>query len=91
MLATDIDGYFLRRSGYSGAGMALDLVLGDIGGAAFVTTPQLTEQSLRALMQRPLCAALIVAGLAAALWNVYREIGRSRTHALADCRRGQLR
>jgi putative tricarboxylic transport membrane protein len=84
MFAAGIAGYFLRRSGYSVAGIVLGLVLGDIGEAAFVKTMQLTNYSLWALMQRPICAVLIVAGLATALWNAYREIRRNRTAALAD-------
>ena len=74
MFVAGIVGYFLRRSGYSVAGIVLGLVLGEIGEAAFVKTMQLTDYSLAAFLARPLCGALVALGVIMLLWNVYAEL-----------------
>jgi putative tricarboxylic transport membrane protein len=77
MFAAGIAGYYLRRSGYSVAGIVLGLVLGEIGESAFVTSMQLTGYSLTAMMQRPACAILLTGGALTLLWNIYREVRRA--------------
>jgi putative tricarboxylic transport membrane protein len=77
MFVAGIIGYFLRRSGYSVAGIVLGLVLGNIGEAAFLKTMQLNSYSLVAVLQRPICGVLLVLGALTVVWNIYREIRRS--------------
>lgn len=77
MFAAGIAGYYLRRSGYSVAGIVLGLVLGEIGEAAFVKTMQLTDYSLVTLMQRPICAVLLTIGALTVMWNIYRELSKA--------------
>jgi putative tricarboxylic transport membrane protein len=76
MFVAGILGYFLRRSGYSVAGIVLGLVLGDLGEAAFVKTMQLTGYSLTAFLSRPVCGALVAVGVLTLLWNFYAELRR---------------
>jgi putative tricarboxylic transport membrane protein len=83
MFAAGIIGYFLRRSGYSVAGIVLGLVLGDLGEAAFVKTMQLTDYSLMAFLSRPVCAVLVGLGVLTVLWNFYLEFRRKEPLAAA--------
>ena len=76
MFVAGILGYFLRRSGYSVAGIVLGLVLGDLGEAAFVKTMQLTGYSLTTFLNRPVCGALVAVGVLTLLWNFYSELRR---------------
>lgn len=76
MFVAGIIGYFLRRSGYSVAGIVLGLVLGDLGEAAFVKTMQLTGYSLTTFFSRPLCGVLVAVGVLTLLWNSYAELRR---------------
>ncbi len=76
MFVAGIIGYFLRRSGYSVAGIVLGLVLGDLGEAAFVKTMQLTGYSLTTFLSRPVCGALVTVGVLTLLWNFYAELRR---------------
>jgi len=76
MFVAGIIGYFLRRSGYSVAGIVLGLVLGDLGEAAFVKTMQLTGYSLTTFLSRPVCGALVAVGVLTLLWNFYSELRR---------------
>lgn len=76
MFVAGIIGYFLRRSGYSVAGIVLGLVLGDLGEAAFVKTMQLTGYSLTTFLSRPLCGVLVAVGVLTLLWNSYAELRR---------------
>lgn len=76
MFAAGIVGYFLRRSGYSVAGIVLGLVLGDLGEAAFVKTMQLTGYSLAAFLARPVCGIMVGLGVLTLLWNFYAELRR---------------
>jgi putative tricarboxylic transport membrane protein len=78
MFLAGIAAYFLRRSGYSVAGIVLGLVLGGIGESAFVKAMQLTHYSLFALMQRPISGVLIAAGALTVAWNIYRELRKGR-------------
>jgi putative tricarboxylic transport membrane protein len=76
MFVAGILGYFLRRSGYSVAGIVLGLVLGDLGEAAFVKTMQLTGYSLTTFLSRPVCGALVAVGVLTIVWNFYSELRR---------------
>lgn len=77
MFIAGIVGYFLRRTGYSVAGVVLGLVLGEIGESAFVKTMQLTNYNLLVLMQRPICGVLISLGALTLAWNIWREASRT--------------
>ncbi|HUG76386.1 MAG TPA: tripartite tricarboxylate transporter permease [Burkholderiales bacterium] len=76
MFVAGIIGYFLRRSGYSVAGIVLGLVLGDLGEAAFVKTMQLTGYSPAAFLARPVCGIMVGLGVLTLLWNFYAELRR---------------
>lgn len=72
MYIAGIVAYFLRRSGYSVAGIVLGLILGDIGEAAFVKSMQLMHYNFLGFFSRPIAAVLIVLGLVTIVLNILR-------------------
>ena len=72
MFIAGIAGYFLRRSGYSMAGIVLGVILGHIGESAFVKSAQLFRYDLTLFYTRPISAVLItlaVVSLAVSIWH----------------------
>lgn len=63
MFAAAIAGFFLRRYGFSPAGVVLGLVLGDLGESSFVKSMQLMDYNWLGFFERPISAVLIAAGL----------------------------
>ena len=55
-----IAGYFLRRSGYSVAGIVLGLILGGLGEANFVEWMQLMHYDALGFFEHPIAATLII-------------------------------
>jgi putative tricarboxylic transport membrane protein len=53
MYLAGIAGYFLRRSGYSIAGMVLGLILGELGESRFSKSMQMLGYGIFALFMRP--------------------------------------
>ena len=65
-----IAGYFLRRSGYSIAGIILGVILGDIGEAALVKSMQMLHYNWLGFFGRPVSAILLIAGLLTFFFNM---------------------
>ena len=76
-------GYFLRRSGYSMAGIVLGVILGRIGESAFVKSAQIFRYDLTQFFARPICAALISLAVISLGVSIYRALRRDLTIARA--------
>ncbi len=72
MYLAGIVGYFLRKSGYSVAGIVLGLILGRLGEAAFVKSMQMMHYDFLGFFGRPIAAALIVLGFVTIVLNIVR-------------------
>ncbi len=72
MFAAGIIAFFLRRSGYSVAGIVLGVILGKIGEQTFAQAMQMLHYDIGAYFQRPISAVLLVLGIGTLLLNVYR-------------------
>lgn len=72
MYIAGIIAYFLRRTGYSVAGVVLGLILGDLGEAAFVKSMQLMHYNFFGFFERPIAAVLIGLGLVTIVVNILR-------------------
>ncbi len=83
MFAAGIIGFFLRRSGYSVAGIVLGLILGKIGEQNFAQGMQMVHYDLMAYMARPISAVLIIGGVITLAVSIYRGLtaNRSETNA----------
>jgi len=64
-----IAGYFLRRSGYSIAGIILGVILGNIGESALVKSMQILQYNWLGFFGRPVSAVLLIAGLLTLFFN----------------------
>ncbi len=76
MYIAGIIGYYLRRSGYSIAGIVLGVILGGLGESAFSRSMQLLDYDVLALFDRPITAGLLIAAILTLMWNVYSELRR---------------
>ncbi|MEZ5908924.1 MAG: tripartite tricarboxylate transporter permease [Hyphomicrobiaceae bacterium] len=76
MFIAGIVGYFMRRSGYSMAGVVLGLILGKIGESAWVKTMQMVDYSVIGLFQRPITAFLLVLAALSVVLSVRSELNR---------------
>ncbi|MGR3983844.1 MAG: tripartite tricarboxylate transporter permease [Gammaproteobacteria bacterium] len=61
MFVAGAAGFFLRRSGYSVAGIVLGLILGKIGEQVFAQAMQMLHFEWSGFLQRPIALALIIA------------------------------
>ena len=73
MYIAGIAAYFLRKWGYSAAGVVLGIILGYLGESAFVKTMKLYEYDLSVFMTRPISASLILLGLATMVYGMVRR------------------
>ncbi len=64
-------GFFLRRSGYSVAGIVLGLILGGIGEQTFAQAMQMLHFEWSGFIGRPIALALLIAGFAALVGSIY--------------------
>lgn len=71
MVLAGVAGYFLRRSGYSVAGIILGVILGKLGESAFVKAIIIIEYNWVGFFTRPVCAVLMVGGILTLVWNIY--------------------
>ena len=78
MLAAAIIGYFMKRSGYSPAGIVLGLVLGEIGEDSFVKSMQFMDYEWWSFFTQPYSAILLVASLLTILSSLIKEMRRLR-------------
>lgn len=82
MYIAGIAAYFLRRSGYSVAGIVLGLILGKIGEAAFVKSMQLMHYNFLGFFERPIAEGFILVGLATIVMNIVRPSRSARQAAV---------
>jgi putative tricarboxylic transport membrane protein len=64
-------GFFLRRSGYSLAGIVLGLILGKIGEQTFAQAMQMLHFEWLGFLDRPIASALIAAAFLTILSSIY--------------------
>ena len=80
MFIAGIIGFFLRRTGYSVAGIVLGLVLGNLGESSFAKSMQLLDYSILSLFTRPIAAVLLSIAIITVLYNIIKEL-RSQASA----------
>lgn len=78
MFIAGVVGFFLRRSGYSLAGIVLGLILGRIGEQTFAQAMQMLHFEWSGFFGRPIALALLVAGFATLLGSIYGAFFRRR-------------
>ena len=66
--------YFLRRTGYSVAGIVLGIILGKIGEQTFAQAMQMLHYDVTAYLGRPIGLALLIGGAATLLASLYRSL-----------------
>ncbi|MEM7209499.1 MAG: tripartite tricarboxylate transporter permease [Pseudomonadota bacterium] len=71
MFVAGVVGFFLRRSGYSVAGIVLGLILGKIGEQTFAQAMQMLHFEWGGFLNRPIALVLIVAGFLTLAGSVY--------------------
>jgi putative tricarboxylic transport membrane protein len=81
MYLAGIAAYFLRKTGYSAAGIVLGLILGKIGESMFIKSMQIMDYDFLGFAERPIAALLIAAGLATVVASAVRQWRRSRDTA----------
>ncbi|MDA8014849.1 MAG: tripartite tricarboxylate transporter permease [Gammaproteobacteria bacterium] len=81
MFAAGVAGFFLRRSGYSVAGIVLGLILGKIGEQVFAQSMQMLHFEWSGFLGRPIALALIIAAFLTLIASVYRGLGKWRASA----------
>ena len=80
MFIAGIIGFFLRRSGYSVAGIVLGLVLGNLGESSFANAMQMLNYDPWALLQRPIAGVLIGIAIITAGYNIFKETRAGLAH-----------
>ena len=78
MYLAGIAAYFLRKTGYSAAGIVLGLILGKIGESMFIKSMQIMDYDFLGFAGRPIAAVLILAGVATMVASAVRHWRRSR-------------
>jgi putative tricarboxylic transport membrane protein len=81
MYLAGIVAYFLRKTGYSAAGIVLGLILGKIGESMFIKSMQMMDYDFLGFAERPIAAVLILAGVATMVASAVRYWRRSRAAA----------
>jgi putative tricarboxylic transport membrane protein len=71
MFLAGVVGFFLRRSGYSVAGIVLGLILGKIGEQTFAQAMQMLHFEWSGFFNRPIALLLLVAGLLTLCGSIY--------------------
>jgi putative tricarboxylic transport membrane protein len=80
MILAGVAGYFLRKSGYSVAGIILGVILGKIGESAFVKAIIIIDYNWLGFFTRPVCAIFMIGGIMTLAWNIYSSL-KSRARA----------
>jgi putative tricarboxylic transport membrane protein len=78
MFTAGVIAFFLRRSGYSVAGIILGVILGRLGEQNFAQAMQILSYDLGAFISRPIVALLIGAGVLTIGTNIYRALRGTR-------------
>jgi len=71
MFVAGVAGFFLRRSGYSVAGIVLGLILGKIGEQTFAQAMQMLHFEFGGFLERPIAFGLLIAGFITILASIY--------------------
>lgn len=74
-----VAGFFLRRSGYSVAGIVLGLILGKIGEQTFAQAMQMLHFEWTGFGDRPIALVLLIAGLLTVASSIYRSLIKRET------------
>jgi putative tricarboxylic transport membrane protein len=74
MYLAGIAGFFIRRSGYSIAGIVLGLILGQLGESSFVKSMQLLSYDPLRLFTRPIAAVLLALAILTVAYNLYQAL-----------------
>lgn len=76
MFVAGVAGFFLRRSGYSVAGIVLGLILGKIGEQTFAQAMQMLHFEWSGFAGRPIAFCLLLAGFLTLAGSAYRSLFR---------------
>ncbi|MBX2824910.1 MAG: tripartite tricarboxylate transporter permease [Gammaproteobacteria bacterium] len=71
MFVAGVIGFFLRRSGYSVAGIVLGLILGKIGEQTFAQAMQMLHFEFSGFFDRPIALTLLIAGVITIFASAY--------------------
>ena len=74
MFVAGVAGFFLRRSGYSVAGIVLGLILGKIGEQTFAQAMQMLNFEFSGFLDRPIAFVLLIAGVLTLVASAYRSL-----------------
>jgi putative tricarboxylic transport membrane protein len=74
MFLAGVAGYFLRRTGYSMAGIILGVILGELGESAWIKAMQLLSYHWLDFFERPISAVLLGLGLVTMVYNIVRPV-----------------
>ena len=72
MFLAGIAGYFLRRTGFSPAGIILGVILGKIGEGFFIKAMQLMNYNLFGFTYHPIAVVLLAGGLLSIIINIVK-------------------
>jgi len=78
MFIAGVAGFFLRRSGYSVAGIVLGLILGKIGEQTFAQAMQMLYFEFGGFAGRPIAFGLLIAGFLTMLGSVYNAFFKKK-------------
>jgi putative tricarboxylic transport membrane protein len=73
MFLAGVIGFFLRRSGYSIAGIVLGVILGGIGEQTFAQAMQMLHFEWSGFLDRPIAAGLLAVGFLTLAASIYGE------------------
>ena len=73
MFTAGLIAFFLRRSGYSVAGIVLGLILGKVGEQTFAQAMQMLQYDFSGFLDRPIGLALILGGVATIAMGAWRS------------------
>ncbi|MDH3465819.1 MAG: tripartite tricarboxylate transporter permease [Gammaproteobacteria bacterium] len=83
MFAAGIVAFYLRRSGYSVAGIILGLILGKIGEQNFAQAMQMMSYDMVPFVSRPIVAVLLIAAGLTLFGNLVKEVRQIKRSSAA--------
>ncbi len=79
MFLAGVVGFFLRRSGYSIAGIVLGVILGEIGEQTFAQAMQMLHFEFTGFFDRPIALGLLIAGVLTLGGSIYGAFFKKAT------------